>query len=89
MYVTPDNSERSFYTLQLYLNQRDADNDLIGGATTFHGGDMDRDYNVFPRTGRVLIFQHRKLWHSGQQVDGGAKYTMRTDVMFKRVGEEA
>jgi hypothetical protein len=84
MYITPDNSERSFYTLQLYLNQRDADNDLIGGATTFHGGDMKREYNVFPRTGRVLIFQHRNLWHSGQQVDFGVKYTMRTDLMFKR-----
>lgn len=88
MYLTPDNNERSFYTLHLYLNQRDADNDLLGGATTFHGEDMAKEYNVFPRTGRVLLFQHRGLWHSGQQVDTGVKYTMRTDLMFKREDQE-
>ena len=84
MYITPDGSERSFYTLHLYLNERDENNDLVGGATTFHGYDMNRDYNVFPKTGRVLLFQHRGLWHSGQQVDVGVKYTLRTDLMFKK-----
>ncbi|KAK5050430.1 hypothetical protein LTR84_003711 [Exophiala bonariae] len=83
-YLTPDQSERSFYTLHLYLNERDAENDLVGGATTFHGN-SEREYNVFPKTGRVLLFQQRSIWHSGQQVDAGVKYTMRTDVMFKRV----
>lgn len=58
-------------------------NNLVGGATTFHG-ESEREYNVFPKTGRVLLFQQRSIWHSGQQVDAGVKYTMRTDVMFKR-----
>lgn len=85
MYITPSGEERSFYTLHLYLNERDEDNDLLGGATTFHAYDVERDFNVYPRTGRVLLFQHRDLWHSGQEVERGVKYTLRTDVMFKRV----
>lgn len=43
------------------------------------------DYNVIPKTGRVLIFQHRGLLHSGADVLGGVKYTMRSDLMYKKV----
>jgi hypothetical protein len=38
---------------------------------------------VDPRIGRVLIFQHRRLLHSGDEVTAGIKYTMRSDVMFE------
>lgn len=34
---------------------------------------------------RVLIFQHRGLWHSGDDVVQGVKYTVRSDIMYKRV----
>ena len=41
--------------------------------------------DVDPKAGRVLIFQHRKLYHSGDDVVAGIKYTMRTDIMYELV----
>ncbi|KAG9659284.1 hypothetical protein KCU64_g3953, partial [Aureobasidium melanogenum] len=92
-YQTPDGSERSFFTFRLYLNGDGETNDtsatggdtLHGGATTFHSHNMKRRCDVLPKTGRVLIFQHRKLWHSGDDVVQGVKYTIRSDILYKRV----
>jgi hypothetical protein len=36
--------------------------------------------------GRVLIFQHRRLLHSGDDVKAGIKYTMRSDLMYEFEG---
>lgn len=93
VYQTPDGSERSFFTFHLYLNGQGGinntltteDDTLQGGATTFHSHNMKRRYDVMPKTGRVLIFQHRSLWHSGDDVVRGVKYTMRSDILYKRV----
>ncbi|KAH0369929.1 hypothetical protein KCU65_g2961, partial [Aureobasidium melanogenum] len=92
-YQTPDGSERSFFTFHLYLNGHGeitntsaTDGDTLhGGATTFHSHNMKRRYDVLPKTGRVLMFQHRGLWHSGDDVIQGVKYPVRSDVMYKRV----
>lgn len=49
---------------------------LRGGATTFHsrrGGDKGKRIDVDPKIGRVLIFQHRGLMHSGDDVKEGIK----------------
>ena len=81
--MTPDGKEISFYTLHLYLNE----NPGGGGATTFHSDYLDRKFDVEPKAGRVLIFQHRGLLHSGADVVRGTKYTMRTDLMYKKVDE--
>lgn len=59
---------------------------LRGGATTFHSADRTRWLDVDPKIGRVLIFQHRRLLHSGDEVRSGIKYTMRSDLMFERDG---
>ena len=59
-----------------------------GGATTFWSDDLERRLDVDPKAGRVLIFQHRKLLHSGDTVIDGTKYTMRTDLLFKLGFEE-
>ncbi|KAG9661450.1 hypothetical protein KCU95_g19412, partial [Aureobasidium melanogenum] len=93
VYQTADGSERSFFTFHLYLNGHGEinnasatdDDTLQGGATTFHSHNMKRKYDVLPKTGRVLIFQHRNLWHSGDDVIQGVKYTMRSDILYKRV----
>lgn len=93
VYQTADGSERSFFTFHLYLNGHGEinnasatdDDTLQGGATTFHSHNMKRKYDVLPKTGRVLIFQHRNLWHSGDDVVQGVKYTMRSDILYKRV----
>jgi hypothetical protein len=54
-----------------------------GGATTFHSPpDIDRRMDINPKAGRVLIFQHKGLLHSGDTVIMGIKYTMRTDLLF-------
>ena len=59
---------------------------IKGGATTFHSNDMARRLDVDPKAGRVLIFQHRGLLHSGDEVLEGIKYTMRTDLLFEFEG---
>lgn len=56
---------------------------IKGGATTFHSNNMTRRLDVDPKAGRVLIFQHRGLLHSGDEVLEGVKYTMRTDLLFE------
>ena len=80
-YVTPDGTEKSYYTLHLYLNE---DSEMEGGATVFLSDDDEVEYKVKPKVGRVLIFQHRRLMHSGEDVVRGVKYTMRTDLMFRK-----
>ncbi|KAI0400802.1 hypothetical protein F4802DRAFT_470924 [Xylaria palmicola] len=40
--------------------------------------------DVKPKAGRALIFQQRMLWHSGQEVKHGEKFTVRLDLMFER-----
>lgn len=86
-YVTPDGKESSFLTLHLYLNESTPENKLEGGATTFHSHDMQRFLDVDPKVGRVLIFQHRGLLHSGEDVTAGIKLTLRTDLMYKNMEE--
>ncbi|KAI5358238.1 Putative prolyl 4-hydroxylase, alpha subunit [Septoria linicola] len=97
-YETPGRKERSHFTLHLYLNNggtptpeeisrmsaAERKNVLLGGATTFHAMTMDRskDLDVLPKTGRILLFQHRGLLHSGDDVVRGVKYTMRTDLLY-------
>ncbi|KAI6084631.1 hypothetical protein F4821DRAFT_261707 [Hypoxylon rubiginosum] len=75
------------YTLHLYLNdskQEVGDKaDLVGGATSFLSSDEERKLDVDPKAGRILIFQHRRLYHSGDDVKEGTKYTVRTDIMYR------
>lgn len=69
----------SYVTLQIYLND---EHEMEGGATRFHGYDKDRYYDVEPKQGRVLIFQQRGLFHSGEEVKKGIKYAVRSDFLF-------
>lgn len=97
-YVTPDGSEISFLTVHFYLNGsapqdaadeknlEDVEKPLKGGATRFFGHKLN-EYDVSPETGACLVFQHRGLLHSGEEVDQGTKYTIRTDLMYRKVEE--
>ncbi len=78
-----ENGERSFITLQLYLNEG-----FDGGDTTFIDIDTDATVGVTPKAGNVLIFQH-DIYHSGAKVTTGLKYALRTDVMFQRQRSQA
>jgi hypothetical protein len=86
-YETPDQLERSYFTLHLYLSGTEGKNGeepLEGGATTFFGYNMRDIINVEPKMGRVLLFQHRNLIHSGDDVIKGTKLTLRTDIMYTK-----
>ncbi|KAF1851558.1 oxidoreductase domain-containing protein [Cucurbitaria berberidis CBS 394.84] len=89
-YETPDCTERSYFTLHLYLNDaegKEGQQPLKGGATTFFNPSMTKRIDVVPKSGRVLLFQHRGLLHSGDDVISGMKLTMRTDIMYTLEGE--
>ncbi|KAK3307967.1 uncharacterized protein B0T15DRAFT_92194 [Chaetomium strumarium] len=82
---------RTMFTIHLYLNDSQAEvegAELVGGATTFYSSDEKRKIDVNPKAGRVLIFQHRRLYHSGEDVLAGTKYTMRTDILYELVRGE-
>ena len=65
------------------LESLDKSDTLLGGATSFADGFTSKDsVRIFPKTGSVLIFQQRNLFHSGDDVFRGVKYTLRTDVMY-------
>jgi len=69
--------ERSFITCQLYLNE-----EMEGGATRFSNPVIPSQFfDVVPRVGRVLMFQH-DLFHEGMAISSGVKYCLRTDLMF-------
>jgi len=83
-YITPDESEVSFLTVHIYLKGSE---DLKGGCTRFFGKiwpGPEETYDVDPSPGTCLIFQHRGLIHSGEDVLQGTKYTVRTDVLYRR-----
>ncbi|KAG8915479.1 hypothetical protein FRC00_003928 [Tulasnella sp. 408] len=87
-YRTPDGSERSCLTLQLYLNG--SEEELEGGATQFLSHRVqvpDIFVDVDPRPGRALIFEQTNLLHCGAKVLKGEKYTIRTDLMYKKVSD--
>ncbi|XXH04217.1 hypothetical protein Hte_010631 [Hypoxylon texense] len=85
--VSDGHAVMTHYTLHLYLNdskQEVGDKaELVGGATSFLSSDERRKLDVDPKAGRVLIFQHRRLYHSGDEVKEGTKYTVRTDIMYR------
>lgn len=81
----------TLYTIHIYLNDSIAENakaELLGGATSFLSADHRQRLDVDPAVGRVLIFQHRKLYHSGDDVLRGTKYTIRTDLLYEQTHRE-
>jgi len=89
-YVREDLSERSFYTMMLYLND-----DFEGGSTNFldetgpknEKGEYNITHKIQPQPGMALVFDHRTL-HEGDAVKNGKKYIMRSDILFKRISTE-
>ncbi|KAI0206044.1 hypothetical protein F4808DRAFT_447911 [Astrocystis sublimbata] len=78
---------QTYMTVHLYLNDSRQEVgpgvDLDGGATSFLSRDGSRTIPVNPKAGRVLIFQHSRLRHSGDDVVAGEKFTVRTDILYK------
>lgn len=80
-YEDPSTKQYSQVTVQLYLHDVPQEN---GGATTFLLGG-NRKVPCQPRAGSVLLFS-QNLEHEGSTVEGGLKYTFRTEVMYGGVG---
>jgi prolyl 4-hydroxylase len=81
-YVRIGTGEESRLTFMVYLNEG-----ATGGETRFFIGMEDafqrRPYlSVTPKEGMALVFLHR-VWHEGAVVEGGQKYVLRTDVMYR------
>ncbi|CAJ2502276.1 Uu.00g096700.m01.CDS01 [Anthostomella pinea] len=78
---------QTYFTVHLYLNDSQQEvgeeAELRGGATSFLSRDGKRKMDIDPKAGRVLIFQHSRLRHSGDNVTAGIKYTVRTDIMYR------
>ena len=69
----------SRYTLLLYLTDQ-----CTGGATAFFDADDGSlRFEVKPKAGQVVIFDHHQL-HSGEPVTSGIKTVIRTDIMYSR-----
>ena len=79
-----DGTQLSWLTFLLYLSD-----DIEGGGTRFHlsreGGDVE-DVVVRPTTGSALCFWHgyhpKSPLHEGEMVTKGAKYVLRSDVLY-------
>ncbi|KAF7349342.1 P4Hc domain-containing protein [Mycena sanguinolenta] len=89
-YEDENNGQRTFYTLQFYLPSDSSGSDesfvpAKGGSTRFigrRGGYADVEANP----GRVLVFQHASLLHTGEEVTNGVKCAVRSDILYEKVG---
>ncbi len=64
--------EESRITFMVYLND-----DFEGGDTIFD------TVSIRPKTGTALCFIH-ELKHEGRMISSGAKYVLRSDVMYRK-----
>ncbi|KAI1384826.1 uncharacterized protein F4822DRAFT_433365 [Hypoxylon trugodes] len=80
---------KSFLTVHLYLNGgSDGDGTVEGGAMRFAVDFEDPQagkLNINPKAGSLVVFQQRDMYHEGVEVTKGTKYTMRTDIMYKKI----
>ena len=60
---------------------------MEGGATRIWGTN-GKYVDVKPKKGRVLIFQHQGILHSGEEVKKGVKYTLRSDFLYRVVRKQ-
>jgi len=86
-----DQNECSLYTLNVYTNTVPPEH---GGATRFYsktvGGhkQWEADLLVQPEAGLAICFRQppgAELLHDGEELRGGVKYLLRSDVIYRRV----
>ncbi|KAJ7152642.1 hypothetical protein C8R43DRAFT_886222, partial [Mycena crocata] len=84
------NGQRTFYTLQFYLPSDPSGSDesflsAEGGTTRFFGG-KGTYADVQANPGRILVFQHASLIHTGEEITGGVKCAVRSDILYEKAG---
>lgn len=82
----------TLYTLLIYLSggtagQAAPGGRLVGGETLFYGNRGKLLASVSPVAGTALLHMHGDfcLEHEAAEVKAGAKYVLRSDVVFERV----
>ncbi|KAJ7752471.1 hypothetical protein DFH07DRAFT_706575, partial [Mycena maculata] len=86
-YENEETGQRTFYTLQFYLpsdstGSHESFLPAKGGTTRFLGRKgAYADVQAIP--GRVLIFQHATLMHTGEEVTDGVKCAVRSDILYE------
>ncbi|KAJ7487856.1 hypothetical protein FB451DRAFT_1225731 [Mycena latifolia] len=91
-YLDQETKQRTFYTLQFYLpsdasGSKESFVPAQGGSTRFLSRNSKEYADVESVPGRVLVFQHAELLHTGEEVTGGVKCTVRSDILYERIGE--
>ena len=83
-------TEKTMFTVNIYLNGH---GEFIGGTTRFYedapkrGDPRVEEARVIPSAGRCLIFRQPPTAcyrHDGEEVTGGVKYLLRSDVVYVR-----
>ncbi|KAJ6492981.1 hypothetical protein C8R45DRAFT_825124 [Mycena sanguinolenta] len=93
VYFDQQTKQRTFYTLQFYLpsdtsGSKESFVPAQGSSTRFLTTVSSRNYaDVEAVPGRVLVFQHADLFHTGEEVTGDVKCTVRSDILYERFGE--
>ena len=74
--------KQSKLTFMIYLNGCE---DFKGGRTLFFNSKEDDTIigSYHPQQGDLIIFDHN-LWHSGEIVQSGEKYILRSDIIYKK-----
>ncbi|KAF7324018.1 P4Hc domain-containing protein [Mycena kentingensis (nom. inval.)] len=90
-YEDEEKGLRTFYTVQIYLpsdatGSPESFKPAGGGATRFWSNDENDYADVEALPGRVLVFQHDDLLHTGQEVTSGVKCAIRSDILYEKVG---
>ncbi|KAJ7686169.1 hypothetical protein B0H17DRAFT_719561 [Mycena rosella] len=91
-YSDEKTGRQTFYTVQLYLPADSSGSDesfvpAAGGSTRFWS-EVDRTYaDVEALPGRLLVFQHEELLHTGEEVTAGVKCALRSDILYEKVGD--
>ncbi|CAF4949361.1 unnamed protein product [Rotaria sp. Silwood1] len=82
-YFSRSARERSFMTINIYLNDTDA------GCTRFlNPTNKEVIFPCEPKIGKALVFLHNE-YHDGDVLRSGSKYLMRTDLMYQlKLGNE-
>ncbi|KAJ7096635.1 hypothetical protein B0H15DRAFT_928688 [Mycena belliarum] len=91
-YFDQETKQRTFYTVQFYLpsdasGSKESFLPAEGGSTRFLNRTSGAHADVEAVPGRVLVFQHADLLHTGETVTAGVKCTVRSDILYERVGE--
>lgn len=74
---------QSKLTFMIYLNDNE---DYRGGRTLFFNSKEDDTIieSFEPDAGDLIIFDHN-LWHSGEKVEQGEKYILRSDILYENI----